>query len=495
MLPELFPLSWKPWVGRWGAAVVCSLCLSVAGMSPPALADDQKPASKEPSRTDNSLRLVSADLLSHEVVRVSEPDATNPVEVSVAINPTRPDHLIAVSLQRARVGQRGTSNYAYVSADGGHKWKTVASANAGKRTQGDDMVAFGAEGLAVHTYIAFEGIRVARPARASSGIFASTSRDGLTWTDPVAIVDHINCVTPHEDKPHARFDNGPDSPHKGNLYVAWTRFDEYGSKNPEHKSHIFFSRSKDGGKSYSVPLRISDTPGDCLDSSKTVMGAVCAVGPKGEVYVTWAGPRGIVFDKSTDGGWTFGQDKVVADNTGGWDIPVPGVSRHNGLPLIGVDLSPGPDRGSVYVNWIDKRHGDPDVFIATSRNAGATWSEPVRVNDDPKGNGKAKLFTWMAVDPLDGSVNAIFYDRRDQEGTITGLTLARSTDGGRTFVNHRVKQEPVAFERGVFFGDYIGIDARSGRVVAVYPQFIGKRQVALFAALFQFKSNQKRVAE
>jgi hypothetical protein len=157
------------------------------------------------------------------------------------------------------------------------------------------------------------------------------------------------------------------------------------------------------------------------------------------------------------------------------------------MPVTGVDRSRGPNRGSVYVAWIDQRHGDPDVFLAASRDGGTTWSEPLRVNDDDKGNGKEQLFTWMAVDPLDGSVNLIFYDRRDLKDTQTGLTLARSVDGGRSFVNHRVQQEPFPCYPDVFFGDYIGVAAHGGRVVAAYSHFTGRRQVALSAAVFRFK--------
>src|SRR5687768_548819 len=78
-------------------------------------------------------------LVSHEVVRVSGPDSRSPVETSVAINPTRPDHVIAVCLQPSRPG---TTNFAYVSEDAGRTWKTVPTPNPGKRTQGDDSIAF-----------------------------------------------------------------------------------------------------------------------------------------------------------------------------------------------------------------------------------------------------------------------------------------------------------------------------------------------------------------
>ncbi len=418
---------------------------------------------------------------SHRVVRVTEPKAPRPVEVSVAINPANPDHIIGVS-------QQGGNNVAYASKDAGRTWKTVVQANPGKRIQGDDAVTFSADGLAARSYISFTGIRIPRPPRAANGIFISTSRDGLDWGAPVPVIDHINSVTPYEDKPWIRFDTNKDSKHKGNLYVAWSRFDEYGNKDPDCKTHIYFARSKDAGKTFMVPLRISDTPGDCLDSSKTVMGAMPAVGPKGEVYVVWAGPKGLAFNKSTDGGFKFGKEQVLTDTPGAWDFNVKGIFRCNGMPSIGVDLSDGPNRGTIHVNWADLRHGDPDIFHLCSRDGGATWTKPLRVNDDPKGNGKEQFFTWMAVDPIDGAVNIVFFDRRDGDETKTGLTLARSIDGGKTFVNHKINQTPFACIKNVFFGDYIGIDAHGGRVVAMYQHFTEGPSLAISAALFDFKA-------
>ena len=61
----------------------------------------------------------------------------------------------------------------------------------------------------------------------------------------------------------------------------------------------------DFGETWSAPLRLSQVAGDCIDDDNTVEGAVPAVGPNGEIYVSWAGPVGIVFDKSTDGGKTW----------------------------------------------------------------------------------------------------------------------------------------------------------------------------------------------
>ncbi len=425
---------------------------------------------------------------SHRVVNVTDASAMRPGETSIAINPKNLDNIIGVSMQGGRPGGPRVSNYAYVTSDGGKTWKTIAAHNPRALTQGDDAITFDAHGTAHRTYISFDGIRQPRPPRAMTGIFLSSSTDGgATWSYPIPVVDHINTVLPFEDKPYIRADRTADSPHKNNLYVAWTRFDEYGNPSPDCKSYIYFARSTDGGKSFVPPLRVSDTTGNCVDDDETVEGAVPAVGVKGEVYLVWAGPRGLVFDKSLDGGLTFGADKVIQQTPGGWNIPMPGFNRHNGMPVTGIDLSDGANRGSLYVNWIDERNGDTDVFIMYTRDGGTTWSEAVRVNDDPLKNGKAQFFTWMAVDPAEGSINVVFYDRRDYEGTKTGLTLARSVDGGKTFMNHKIAQSPFECSADVFFGDYLGIDAQSGLVAAIYNHFTSSTQLAVSVALFKFK--------
>jgi hypothetical protein len=421
----------------------------------------------------------------HAIYRITGPEANHPAEVAVAVDPTNPMHVVAVSHQRTGKGQPST-NFAYVSWDGGQTWVSRPTPNPDRRTQGDDGVTFGPDGTAYHTYLSALGYGQKRPKRACSGLFVHALCSGEE-RDPVPVVDHVNSVEPMEDKPWLAVDSSPESKYFGSLYMSWTRFEIYGSKDPAHKSHIYFSRSRDGGKSFEPCFKISDRPGTCRDDSDTVEGAMPTVGPRGEVYVVWAGPQGLVFKKSTDGGDSFSKEKVIDKMPGGWDSPAPGVPRHNGMPATMVDLSRGPHRGTIYVNWIDKRNGDLDVFLISSRDGGETWSEPVRVNDDPKGNGKDQLFTWMAVDPADGSINIVFYDRRNLKGTMTGLTLARSVDGGKSFVNYRIDQEPFNCEKDVFLGDYLGIGAVGGRVVAAYAHALEKKETTLSAAVFQFR--------
>ena len=430
----------------------------------------------------------------HRVIQVTEKDAINPSEVSIAINPKNPDNIVGVSLQYGKPGQARVSNARYVTNDGGKTWTTIYASNERNLPQGDDSIAFSSEGIAYHCYMSFDGIRVKRPPRAFSGIWVSASRDGgKGWTAPVPVIDHANSVMPFGDKPYIVPDNVFGSPYKNNIYLAWTRFAVYGSKDPLHRSHIFFASSSDGGKTFAPPFEVSDTTGDCEDGDNTMEGAIAAAGVKGEVYLVWAGPKGLYFDKSLDGGATFGNDKIIASMPGGWDIDIPGIGRANGMPVTKVDTSNSPHRGTIYVNWVDARNSDHDVFLMASRDGGVTWSEAVRVNDDKLKNGKDQFFTWMAIDPVDGSVNIVFYDRRDLDGAKTGVTLARSIDGGKTFVNHKINLAPFECNNGVFFGDYNGIDAYGGRVVPIFTHFINKRDLAVSVAIFDFKPGTQTV--
>jgi hypothetical protein len=72
----------------------------------------------------------------------------------------------------------------------------------------------------------------------------------------------------------------------------------------------------------------------------------------------------------------------------------------------------------------------------------------------------------MAVDPKSGTVNVIFYDRRSNNDATT-VTLARSTDGGRTFTNYQWDNDAFSAD-GDFLGDYLGITAFGNKVFGAW---------------------------
>ncbi len=272
------------------------------------------------------------------------------------------------------------------------------------------------------------------------------------------------------------FTHGP----RGNwIYVTWTQFDFYGTNNSSDSSNILFSRSTDGGLTWDAAIgakRLNQKAGDCVDSDNTMEGAVPCVGPNGEIYVCWAGtislntPR-LFFTKSTDGGTTWlPNNLIIGTQPGGWDYFINGIYRSNGLPITCCDVSNGPNRGTVYVNYTDSiSTTDHDVKIIKSTNGGTTWSAPIRVNDDAA--GKEQFFSWMTIDQATGFLYVVFYDRRNYTNNLTtDVFLAHSTDGGNTWVNERISATSFTPNSGEFFGDYTNVTAYNGHVRPIWAR-------------------------
>jgi hypothetical protein len=369
-----------------------------------------------------------------------------PDEPSIFINPLNPDNILAGA---------NLDDY-YYSFEGGKSWGV--SKLPGPIVWGDPVLYFDHLGNAYYTHLGTFN---------NTGIYIAKSPDGgRTWSNSERIYGNKG-RKPMQDKEWITSDI-TESSNKGNLYISWTQFDDYQSKNPKDSSRILFSRSKDFGDSFTYPISISDLGGDCRDGDSTVEGAVPCVGPSGEVYVAWSGPRGIEFDKSLDGGNTFGKDVWVADQVGGWKYDIPGLYRCNGLPFTACDISGGEYTGNIYINFSDSRNGDHDVFLVKSTDGGDTWCSVIRVNDDVVGNGKEQFMSHMCVDPKTGVIYVLYYDRRNYNDLKTDVYLAVSRDGGETFTNERVSEKPFVPNSKVFFGDYIGINAYNNFYSAIW---------------------------
>lgn len=209
----------------------------------------------------------------------------------------------------------------------------------------------------------------------------------------------------------------------GHIYAYWTSF--YSICYPG-----FFTRSTDGGDSFEDCETIPDDPS----------WGTLAVGPDGELYVCGEGYYDFVVAKSTsaqDPGqpvtWDFSTTVDLDGYLGYGGGPNPGGLL--GQAWIAVDHSDGPTRGNVYLLASVVRSSSPDpldVMFSRSTDGGATWSPPVRVNDDP-GTSAYQWFGTMSVAP-NGRIDVIWLDTRDDPGGYdSSLYFSYSEDAGLTW--------------------------------------------------------------
>lgn len=391
----------------------------------------------------------------------------NPEETSIVINPKNTQQLVAGA----------NIDNAYFSTNGGQTWTRQQLASP-QRVWGDPSVVCDTTGAFYFLHLTNPGGGLGFPF-----IDRMQVQRAPTVSTPFALRSSFGLNPPkQQDKGWLAVDRRTNA-----ICCTWTEFDTYGSLNSLDSTRILFSRSLDGASTWSTPRRISRRAGDAADGSNTMEGAVPAVGPNSEIYVSWAGPRGIVFNRSLDGGLTWlpqGERPLVAQ-PGGWAFDVPGLDRSNGLPVTTCDVSRGPHRGTIYVNWSDQRNGiaDTDVWLSSSTDQGQTWTAPRRVNNDPA--GRQQFLTWMTVDQATGHLWFVFYDRRNYPaGSLqTDVYGARSTDGGLTFTNFRISQTPFSPDAGGFLGDYTNITAHNNVVRPIWTTMDPNRQTSVWTAL------------
>lgn len=372
-----------------------------------------------------------------------------PNEPSIMMDPENTDVLVAGSI---------LNNY-HFSNDGGRTWE-IGELTSPYGVWGDPVIDVDSKG----NFYYFHLSNVAGGDGWIDRIVCQKSTDkGVSWSD--GTFTGLN-GSKDQDKQWSVIDRTND-----NIYLTWTQFDEYGSKDPACTSVILFSKSLDGGQSWSTPVQINQFEGDCLDGDDAVGGAVPAVGPNGEIYVTWAGPKGLLFNRSLDQGETWLQEEILIDTMpGGWDQKISGISRANGFPITKCDLSGGPNHGTIYVNWSDQRNGEhnTDIWLSKSRDGGNTWSSRSKVNKDK--SNRQQFFTWMDIDQTNGNLHFVFYDRRNYSGDLTDVYLAFSNNGGRSFKNKRVSESPFLPNKGVFFGDYTNITVHNNIVRPIWTR-------------------------
>ena len=214
-----------------------------------------------------------------------------------------------------------------------------------------------------------------------------------------------------------------------------------------------------------------------------------AIGPKGEVMqvctLTESGQGGgklfVNVDPDGLGPAGFGSRVFVTDtHVGGFDfIPAQPDRSVDAEPGLAWDRTGGLHNGRVYLVYTlehPNESNNMDIYVRFSDDEGATWSAPVRVNDDNTTN--SQFLPKISLDPTTGKLAVVWHDSRNDlgaggPGDTDGVPNddaqfwgAFSTDGGQTFTKNIQISAGTSNSHdsgnGIDYGDYTGLSFYGG---------------------------------
>jgi len=184
----------------------------------------------------------------------------------------------------------------------------------------------------------------------------------------------------------------------GNINVVWEDF-------TSGQDEIYFSRSLDGGSTWSAIIQLSDSTGDSDEPC-------IALDSSGNISVAWeegAPPEEIFFRHSQDNGASWSAAVNISNTSGDSDDP-----------KIAVDSS-----GNINVVWQDDDSGNNDTHFTRSEDNGATWSQVKNVSDSTDDSHDPDI----AVDNS-GNINVVW---EEYTPTDSEVYYSRSTDNGASW--------------------------------------------------------------
>ena len=171
---------------------------------------------------------------------------------------------------------------------------------------------------------------------------------------------------------------------------------------------IYYSRSVDGGHTWSTEIRVNDIyTGSQNSPAIAALGdTVCLVWVDGRVSYN----RDVYVDCSSDAGLTWGTDTRINDDVGSFSHYAPDIA-------LGTSALP-------HVVWYDNRNANWDIFYTRFSVAGG-WIPNVRLNDASSGS---QYHPAIAADG--DTIHALWTDLGSGSGYVTGDV---SIDGGQAW--------------------------------------------------------------
>jgi len=377
-------------------------------------------------------------------------------EGAIAIDPTNSNRIFVVSNI-----DRGDGLFTARSNDGGKNWSTRIIANGR-----DSLTRACCDGSAVYDEF--------------GNLFVGYINDD---TDQVVILRSGNGGETFSRL--ASWDGDIDQPTvtagEGSVWVTF-----------EQEEHIFAAGARVSGLgnvgSFSEPEQ--------LDGSKNGNFGDIAIGPRGEVMVTYQtpargrGPSTIYVNVDSDGlgSGGFGPARLVGStNVGGFrGIRAQHEAKIDAEAGLAFDRSGGQFDGRAYLVYTvagSTTSDDTDIRVRFSDDNGASWSGAMKVNRDRSKN--SQFLPRIAVDQTTGKVGFAWYDSRNDIGRGSGSTngvrnddaqlwaaTARSTATGLRFgKNLRISRGTFNADRAnnsIDLGDYIGLTYHNSQLWPVW---------------------------
>src|SRR5436190_14617151 len=331
----------------------------------------------------------------------------------------------------------------------------------------------------------FEAIAVSH----ADDLAAAANNDATAWSQPTIVTEERQSQTTFSDKPSTSVDNAASSPNFGNVYVCYSRFN---SQQVDGPVTIGFSRSTDGGDTFSRPVGISSAskgPGHVGRQ-----GCAVATDSTGTVYVVWEDhlQKSSVFDlaTSTDGGQSFGSPRVVAqvgdvgadDQTDQFSFDGIAGARTSSFPSLSIaNGAPSGNNApnTIALGWSDGDLNDEHALVQLSDNGGQTWSGPTEAEqsgDRPdfaflgiSPNGQDLYLVYDALlDPFrDDTTSARRFQGVTRHADVSGTTLSSLSTLDRGGIGDaRASSANALIDE--FIGDYNAVAATNGGAVSVF---------------------------
>lgn len=323
-------------------------------------------------------------------------------EPYLAIDPSNPQHLVAAWMG-FKVGQGIVIKTKY-SNDGGATWSVANELPhiAGALGAADVSLEYDSNGNLFICYIDYDNQNFTQ-----GDVLVRKSTDGgATWGNPVSAISITDC--PNQlcvDRPWMAIDKSG-GVNDGAIYVTSINANQPTFVVPPY--HSYLSVSSDGGASFATPRFVDTT--NFLVGSINQAATSPTVGPDGTFYATYPS-----FEASQS---PFAHIYLVSSTTLGADLNhanaytvlIPGTSDPY-AKKAGHLMSDPSDPQHLALLLLGDQSGDGDVFFMETFDL-INWTTPVRINDDPVGNGKLQDLLWGEFNE-NGDLAICWRDRRN----------------------------------------------------------------------------------